>query len=433
MDYRQAMEFIEGASGKGDKKGTANMLPLLARLGNPHKKLRAFHVAGTNGKGSICALLDSALQEAGYRTGLYTSPHLERFNDRMRLCGRPISDLRLAEVTSEVAAQVEILRRMEVRPTFFEICTAVAFLFFAEENVDYAIIEVGLGGRLDSTNVITPMVSLIASIGFDHMKTLGNTLAEIAGEKAGIIKPDVPVVTNPQVECVRRVFEDKCAQSGSALYDLTAGQIRILSDDERGSSFALEIADIKWPEVEIGLPGIHQAQNASCALTALTLARRMGLVDIADAQILSGFKRARWPGRLEWVGNGPAILLDGAHNGPGARTLLDYAKRHLAGRHVVLLCAMLGDKPVEDVVRQVACITNSAVVTQVSSARALEPRRLAALLEANGVSCRVKPDLPKALDDAVKMAGPDGVVLVTGSLYLVGEVRALLNVDDGRL
>ena len=210
MDYRQAIDFIEGASGKGDKRGLYNMERLMERLGNPHKRLRAFHVAGTNGKGSICAFLDSSLRAAGYRTGLYTSPHLERFNDRMRLNGRPISDERLAEVTTRVAEQVEILRGEGVLPTFFEICTAVAFEFFAEENVDYAVIEVGLGGRRDSTNVITPMVSVIASIGFDHMKTLGNTLPEIAGEKAGIIKPGVPVVISPQPDEVRSVFSARC-------------------------------------------------------------------------------------------------------------------------------------------------------------------------------------------------------------------------------
>lgn len=433
MDYRQAIEFIEGASGNGDKRGLTNMRLLLERLGNPQAELKAFHVAGTNGKGSICAYLDSALQAAGYRTGLYTSPHLERFNDRMRLCGHPIGDARLAEVTTRVAEQVEALRQEGVRPTFFEITTAVAFEYFAQEHVDYAVIEVGMGGEFDSTNVIVPMVSIIASIGYDHMKSLGGTLEQIAAAKAGIIKPGVPVVLSPQVECVRQVIAQRCEQQHAPLYDLTTSAMQMIFDGERGGQFSLTLGDMEWPRIEVNLPGAHQAQNAACALVALEQARRRGMVTITGAQMLSGVSAARWPGRLEWVAGSPRVLLDGAHNGPGARALLDYARRHLTGLRVVLLCAMLGDKPVEDVVRQLAGITSSAVVTRVDTPRALEPRRLAVLLEGNAVSCRIEPDLERALATARELAGPDGVVLVSGSLYLIGAVRALLAVDDGRL
>ena len=431
MDYEQAIAFIEGASGKGDKRGLYNMERLLARLGDPHRRLRAFHVAGTNGKGSICAFLESALRAAGYRTGLYTSPHLERFNDRMRLCGRPIADERLAEVTGRVAVEVEALRAEGVRPTFFEICTAVAFEFFAEEEVDYAVIEVGLGGERDSTNVITPMVSVIASIGYDHMKTLGNTLEEIAAAKAGIVKPGVPVVLSPQPEQVREVIARRCREQGSDLFDLTKSAMQMIFEDERGGEFSFRLGDIDWPRIAIGLPGAHQAHNAACALTALELARRGAGLRLNDDAIARGLKEARWPGRLEWIEGSPRVLLDGAHNGPGARTLREYARRHLMGRRVVLLTAMLGDKPVEDVVRQLAGITSTAVVTLIDSPRALEPKRLAVLLEANSVACRIEPDRERALAAARALAGPEGVVLISGSLYLVGEMRDMLAVGDG--
>lgn len=431
MDYRQAIEFIEGASGKGAKRGLENMELLMQRLGEPHKKLRAFHVAGTNGKGSICAYIESALREAGYRTGLYTSPHLERFNDRMRIDGRPISDDRLSEVTSRVAIEVERLRAEDVHPTFFEICTAVAFAFFAEEKVDYAVIEVGLGGRNDSTNVITPIVSVIAPIGYDHMKTLGNTLEEIAGEKAGIIKRGVPVVISAQQDGARGVFEARCAELGCELCDLNLSSMQMIFDGERGGEFALKLGENEWPRIAIGMSGAHQAQNAACALMALTIARARAGLHMSDAQMLSGIKSARWPGRLEWVEGSPRVLLDGAHNGQGARTLREYARRHLAGKRVVLLMAMLGDKPVEDVVRQIAGVTSTAVVTQIDYPRALEPKRLAVLLEANAVSCLIEPDMARALDAAREMAGEDGIVLVSGSLYLVGAVRDMLNIGDG--
>ncbi len=431
MDYRQAIEYIEGASGKGNKCGLSNMERLMARLGDPHKRLRAFHVAGTNGKGSVCAYLDSALRTAGYRTGLYTSPHLERFNDRMRLNGRPIIDDRLAEVTTRVAQEVEALRSEGVYPTFFEICTAVAFEFFAEEKVDYAVIEVGLGGRCDSTNVITPMVSIITPIGFDHMKTLGNTLPEIAGEKAGIIKPGVPVVISPQPDEVQKVLAARCLEKGSKLYDLGTSAMQMIFEDERGGEFSLKLGDNEWPRISISMPGAHQAINASCALVALNVARASAGLKISDSDIMKGLKRAHWPGRLEWIDGQPNILMDGAHNGPGAKTLLEYARRHLLRKHVVLLTAMLGDKPVEDVVRQLAGITNTAVVTQIDSPRALEPKRLSVLLEANSVSSLIVPDRAKALEAAREMAGEDGVVLITGSLYLVGEMRDILAVGDG--
>lgn len=205
----------------------------------------------------------------------------------------------------------------------------------------------------------------------------------------------------------------------------------MIFEDERGGEFSFRLGDIDWPRIAIGLPGAHQAHNAACALTALELARRGAGLRLTDDAIARGLREARWPGRLEWIEGSPRVLLDGAHNGPGARTLREYARRHLMGRRVVLLTAMLGDKPVEDVVRQLAGITSTAVVTLIDSPRALEPKRLAVLLEANSVACRIEPDRERALAAARALAGPEGVVLVSGSLYLVGEVRDMLAVGDG--
>ena len=434
MNYNEALDYLYGRSSRGSKKGLDNMERLMLRLGSPERQLRAFHVAGTNGKGSTCAYIESALRTAGYTTGLYTSPHLERFNDRIRINGVPVSDSRLAEDTTRVAEAVEALRAEGVSPTFFETTTAVAFTLFCEERVDYCVIEVGLGGRLDSTNVITPMVACVASIGLDHMKTLGDTVEQIAAEKAGIFKPGVPAIISPQQESVRQVLAQAAEARGCPITDLSTADMQMIRDEPNGLSFSLRLGDSEWPNIVLKMPGAHQALNASTALAALCAARESGALKISDADILKGLAAAHWPGRLEWVPGEPAILMDGAHNGPAARRLMEYARRHLSSRKTVLLMAMLGDKPVEDVVRQIARVSELAVITFIpDTPRAMEPDKLAQLLEANGVSCQVEPDIAAALNTARRLAGEGGIVVVTGSLYLIGQVRDLLAVDDGSL
>lgn len=408
MTYEDAIAFIHGTYGLGEKNGLENMHPLLALLGNPQEQFKSVHVAGTNGKGSVCAFLQASLRVAGYRTGLYTSPFLQRYNERMRIDGRPIPDEGLALLMEPVADAVEQLRGQGIRPTEFEIGTALAFLFFAREKVDIAVIEVGLGGRLDPTNVIHPLVSVIAAIGLDHTKVLGSTLEAIAGEKAGIIKQGVPVVLSAQNKAsVRRVVEDRCLELGAPLLIPDAGA-----------------------KAELGIPGVHQQYNAAAASAALQLLREGGFDRLSEAAIAEGLRRARWPGRLEWVQDEPAVLLDGAHNGQGVQALAGYV-RSLPPAHTVLVCGILQDKQWQDMVSTFATVAEAVVCVMPENHRALTAQVLADAFVQEGVAATTAATVPEAIDRAKELAGAKGRVVVAGSLYLVGEVREwMLGTED---
>ena len=394
MTYEEALRFIHGASGRGKKVGLENMRALLARLGNPHGQFRAIHVAGTNGKGSVCAFLNAALCCAGQRVGLYTSPFLQRYNERMRLNGAPIDDGVLADLTGEVADAVEALRAEGVLPTEFEIGTAIAFLFFARAGADIAVVEVGLGGRLDPTNVIVPQCAAIASIGLDHTRTLGDTVEAIAWEKAGIAKPGVPLFLSAQASpSVRSVIASHC--------------------EAVGAPFFMAPADVGLP---LGLEGAHQRYNAALAVCAL---RALG---IDETSIAEGLRRTRWPARLEWIGEKPPLLLDGAHNPQGAQSLADYVST-LPRRRTVLLCGVMQDKDWRGVARALRPLADAAVTVAPPDRRGLDAVALASAFE--GIPSHACQSLEEAWDKARALAGPQGRVVGAGSLYLAGALRTL--------
>lgn len=401
MTYEEALAFIHGTYGLGKKNGLENMHALLAQLGNPQDGLRMVHIGGTNGKGSTCAFVQAALRCAGYRTGLYTSPFLQRYNERMRIDGVPIPDDTLAALTGKVAACVEMLHAQDIFPTEFEIGTAIALLHFAEARVDVAVIEVGLGGRFDPTNVIVPLVSAIAAIGIDHTRALGDTMPAIAAEKAGIAKPGVPLVLSAQNPPeVREVVAARCAQVGAP--------------------FSIAAPPEAWA---LGIPGAHQQDNAALAVAVLRLLRGKGF-SLPKAAIAEGLRRARWPGRLEWIGDSPPLLLDGAHNGHGARALAAYV-RGLPPAHTVLLCGILRDKDYGVMVDAFSTFAQEVVAVSPDSHRALEPPVVAEAFTARGVQARVAGALADAVDLSRTLAGPEGRVVIAGSLYLVGEARGL--------
>ncbi|MDR0898402.1 MAG: bifunctional folylpolyglutamate synthase/dihydrofolate synthase [Oscillospiraceae bacterium] len=402
MTYEEALAFIHGAYGQGKKQGLANMHALLARLGDPHKRLQALHVAGTNGKGSVCAFLQAALRAAGYRTGLYTSPFLQRYNERMRVDGLPIPDARLAALTDRVAMAVEALRAEGIRPTEFEIGTGIAFLYFAEEAVDFAVIEVGLGGLHDPTNVLLPRVTGIASIGLDHRHVLGDTEEVIAAQKAGIAKKNVPLLLSAQASpAVRAVVGDCCARAGAG--------------------FAIAPPT----DAPLGLVGDYQRYNAGLALGMLHALRTQG-VNLPEEKLLEGLRRARWPGRLEWLpGEAIPLLLDGAHNPQGAASLAAYLST-LPNRKTVLLCGVMGDKDWAGIVAALAGAVNSVITVAPDSHRALNPQSLAEEFNSHGTPARAAASLPEGLLEAQQLAGTEGRVVAAGSLYLVGALRTLV-------
>lgn len=397
--YEQALAFIHGTKGHGKKDGLNNMRALLARLGNPEREFASIHVTGTNGKGSVCAFMNAGLCLAGKKTGMYTSPFLQRYNERFRLNGEPIADEKLAALTTEVAREVEALRAQGVMPTEFEIGTAIAFLFFAREKVDYAVIEVGVGGRLDSTNVITPCVCAIASIGLDHMKSLGDTMEKIAFEKAGIAKPGVPLILSAQV---------------------TGGPCEVIAAHCRAVGAPLLFAE-KEENLPLGLPGAHQKFNAGVARMALET------LGVPEETIAEGLRRARWPARLEWIEKN--MLLDGAHNPQGARALARYVAG-LEKKRTALLCGILRDKDCEGMVKILAPICDEVVVVSPDSTRALPAQALAELFGKQGRAAQCAPDAAAGIRMAREAAGEGGRVIAAGSLYLAGEVRTLVVGED---
>ncbi|MDR3050388.1 MAG: bifunctional folylpolyglutamate synthase/dihydrofolate synthase [Oscillospiraceae bacterium] len=432
MTVPEIVAYIHAAREHGEKVGLRNMQALCARLGDPQNGLKALHVAGTNGKGSVCAYLDAVLRAAGYRVGMYTSPYLQRYQERIRLDGRPIGEAAFVRAFARVQPQVEALRGEGLRPTAFEIGTALAFVAFAQAGVDVCVIEVGLGGRLDPTNVVTPLVCAIAAIGMDHTQVLGDTPEAIAGEKAGIIKPGVPVVTAPALPGVRAVFARAAAEQGAPWLPLAGDETRALpSDGATGQlcDFALE----PWvlPGLRLGLLGAHQLGNAALALAALARLKSAGWA-VPDAAVRAGCAGVRWPGRLEHVPGTPQMLLDGAHNAQGALALANYLENLPAGGRRVLLCGLLRDKLDADMPAAMARTAGVAVATGMDDPRALEAPALARALTAHGLAAEAWPDRAAALARARALAGPDGLVVVAGSLHLVGAIRALLQ-EEGKV
>ena len=387
MTYRDAIQFLSGIQVFGQQLGLDTMRALLQRMGNPHESLRFLHIAGTNGKGSVAAMSQSVLTAAGYRTGLYTSPHLVTFCERIQMDGELISETDVARLVEQITPLLPTTPR---QPTLFEVVTAVALQYFREQRVDIVVWETGLGGRLDATNVVTPLVSVITNIGFDHMQYLGDTLAKIAAEKAGIIKPGVPVVTAAEGEAldvIRRV----CAEQNAPLTVVTAGVNRT------------------------PLIGPHQAINCAVAEAAL---RATGLKITAE-QMRTGLARTRWPGRFDIVRREPLLVLDGAHNPHSAEALAAAVREQFGGRKLTLILGVLRDKDYPTVCRILAPLATRILCVPVANERS-------ATAEEIGRACQPSPTeaCHDVADALAKASGED--VLITGSLFLVGEAMALL-------
>jgi dihydrofolate synthase/folylpolyglutamate synthase len=416
------------------------MVKFLERLGNPQARYPVLHLAGTKGKGSVAAMCASVLQAAGYRTGFYTSPHLQDFCERMRVNGELIPRETVAEIVDAMRPRVDAMPGL----TTFELTTALAFEHFARARVDVAVIEVGLGGRLDATNVITPLVSVITSLSYDHMNLLGHTLAEIAGEKAGIIKPGVPVVSAPQKDEAREVLERVAAERGAPLtlvgrdwlyaplrHSLDRQTFAIWSRGEQDQLDSLHMQGHSLDEwvpqkLEIPLLGQHQVENGAVAYAALLTLRERGL-PIAHTAIEEGLRAVQWPGRFEILHRHPFLVVDGAHNRDSAQKLMTALADYFPHRRVHLLFGASSDKDVAGMFAEllVGETVTRATMVQAVHPRAIEPDELAQLAR------QVRPDLlietitpvARALDHALRAATPDEVLVACGSLFVVAEVQ----------
>ncbi len=406
--------------------GLERMNALMAKLGDPQKELEVIHVAGTNGKGSVCRYVYEVLRAAGYHTGLYTSPYLEVFNERIEADGEYISDEELENIADRViAAADEMVAEGMESPTEFEIVTAVAFVFFREKGCDFVVLEVGLGGRGDSTNIIEkPLCSIITSISLDHTDRLGETIPEIAAEKAGIIKQGCPVIVGAEDPDAKAVFRKRANELDAPLFDAARVPVKTVRETLEGCSFNVEILDREYRGVEICMPGEHQVRNAVCALFAVTLLAEQGVLpELTMREIKEGMKRARQIGRFEVLSRSPYVILDGAHNPAGAAALKKTVLTHFRGKRILMVTGILADKAVDDVLAEFREITDQFVATEPPNPRKLDAEELAEKLRGLGASCESVTEPEEAVRLAISEKDDWDLILFTGSLYLIGALR----------
>ncbi len=431
--YNETIQYLFGLQRHGIKLGLANSAAIMRLLGDPHRRFRSVHVAGTNGKGSTAAFISSVLEAVGLRTGLYTSPHLVSFTERIRINGVHVAEERVVELAKRVRDAYRNVTSAEgrepIEPTFFEVATAMAFAHFAEEGVDIAVIEVGMGGRLDSTNIITPLVSLITNIDIEHAEFLGGTLELIAAEKAGIIKEGVPVVTGASQPGVISVIEKTAAKRQATLfrYEKDFVSQNVLS----GVPQVFDYQGMKsvYKSLAIRMLGRHQIANACLAVAGIECIRMAG-IPIDETALRRGLLTAAWEGRLERVSVRPDIYLDGAHNPAAGRTLAAAVRemKRSYGR-IILVLGILADKDYQGIVSELAPLADSVIVTKPQYSRALGIHALESEVRRFQKSVSTADTVRQAISTARDIASDDDLIIITGSLYVVGDARAVLAPD----
>ena len=418
-DYSQCLSSMYGLRRFGIKLGLETIEAILAGLGHPQRNYPTIHVAGTNGKGSVVAMLASILQSAGYRVGHYTSPHLERFNERICVNATPIEDRDVVEAWQTIQA----MDHLEREPTFFEATTAMALHEFNRRQVDWAIVETGMGGRLDATNVLSPDLCVITNISLEHREYLGNTIATIAGEKAGIIKPNTPVIAGVTQASARRVIRQKAVSLKAPLL-LKSKDFRCRR--LKGGRFSYYGLDQTLKGLQLGLSGSHQVDNAALVLAACETLNRQGKTNLSESIIKSGLDATQWPGRLEIASKAPCIILDGAHNLMAARVLAKHLEEHYHDRSITLVIGILDDKPCESILKDLIAPSQRVVVTQPIIDRAVPAAALAETAKQFSSRIDIIPQVDAAVQHALSTASPSDVICVAGSLYVVGEAKTAL-------
>jgi dihydrofolate synthase/folylpolyglutamate synthase len=419
--FVESLNYLYGLERFGMIFGLSNIERIVRALGNPHKDLKVVHVGGTNGKGSTAVMMASVLQESGYRVGLYTSPHILSFTERIQINGQEITEAEVAEMTARMRKQIEEAQILQ-RFTFFDFTTAMAFLYFAESGIDLAIMEVGLGGRLDSTNIVTPVVAVITNVSYEHRNVLGNSLSGIAREKAGIIKPGVPVMTGVTQQEILGQIQETCREKKAPLY--LRGR-DFVTEKERTGVFRFRGRRWDFSGIKINLLGDYQIDNAAMALGTLEAMEKAGFA-VTRESVYGGLEKVEWPGRLEVIQKRPYVVLDGAHNPAGAEALSEALSQGFSYKRCFLLLGIMGDKEVERIVSILAPLSQETVLCQPKQDRAAPPERLLRATEAAGGKGRVIPDVAKGLDTLLSVAGSDDLICVAGSFYTIGEAKAHL-------
>ena len=425
MNENETLEWIFGFEKHGMHLGLERITSLLNTLGNPQDTLNAIHVAGTNGKGSVCNYISSILQKAGYRVGVYLSPHLQRFSERIIINNKEISAHDLIVLAERIRPLVEEMQKKKQTPTFFEIVTAIAFLYFKEQKVDYTVVEVGLGGRLDATNVVSPLVCIITDISLEHTDILGKKINEIAFEKAGIIKKNVPVVTAAKRDA-QTVIQTMAKEKNASLTIIEKSQIKRLVSTLTSQEFSIN-GHFKEYIVKTSLLGEFQGENIALSIAAIEQLQMNG-VYITDADIADGISAAFNPGRMEIISDQPVILLDGAHNPGGMKMLATSLKNDFTYNQLILVLGIFKDKDIKTMFSIIIPLADIVIATQSTSPRACDPDTLAAIIKDQGFkkSVHIEPSLPQAIEMAKHLAKKDDIICITGSLFTVGEARSYL-------
>lgn len=416
MTYEEALSYIHNVCWMGSKPGLERTFALLGKLGDPQKALKFIHIGGTNGKGSTAAMLSTVLEKAGYRVGLYTSPFIMRFNERMQINHEHIPDDVLAALTEEIRPFADA---MEDKPTEFELITALAMLYFARSKCDIVVLEVGMGGELDSTNVIdAPEVAVITAMGMDHVRELGPTMADVARAKAGIIKNGCSVVSYGGNDEADRVFAETCAARGCALRTPDFSAISPGRFDLDGQFFSYK----GWEDMSIPLVGRYQMNNAAVVLETIGLLREKGW-NISDDHVREGMRLTRWPARFEILRRDPVFIVDGGHNPHGIRATAESLERLFPGRRITFVTGVMADKDVESILGLIVPLAARFFTVKPNNPRAMDAGVLAERIRALGVDAIPCDSVADGVKRAVEDVGEDGVACALGSLYMSGEIR----------
>lgn len=428
MNYKQAREYIQSKAKFGSNLGLERTEKLLEVLGNPHKKLKCIHIAGTNGKGSTTAMISTILKESGYKVGMYTSPYIEEFEERMQINGQNISKEDLSNIITKVSSVVDKVEDLGYgNPTEFEIITVAMFYYFYEEQVDFAVIEVGLGGRLDSTNVIDPILSIITSISYDHMQVLGETLQEIAYEKAGIIKK-APVIMYPQKKESEEIIQKICKERNCELIkvedDLINMEIGAIEKNSGQQSFKIKTKKDIY-DICLSLLGEHQIMNCTTAILALEKLIDLG-ANIKKESILSALNKVKWPARLEIVNNKPLTVIDGAHNIEGIENLKNNIDKYFRYNKLILILGILKDKQVENMIKTIVPLADKVITVTPHNDRAESSQELMHIVDKYNKNCEYLEDYKECYNKAKFYCKEEDMILICGSLYMVGDMRKLI-------
>lgn len=436
LTYNQAIEYLESfinyeklAAPYDPRKWKLDRVEyLLEAVGNPHESLKSIHIAGTKGKGSTAAMIDAILRESGFKVGLYTSPHLVSFRERIRINGEMISEDQVRDLMTQMKPHIDELASQSDRfghISFFDIYTALGFLFFALEKVDFAVLEVGLGGRLDATNVVNPLVSVITQISYDHIMSLGDTIEGIAAEKAGIVKNNGLVITSPQMEEALEVIRNTCAEKKAKLFEVGRDICFEKGTDGSPASFSVSGIHGSYENLRVSLAGHHQLINATTAIGALELLRSHDLT-ICEENIRTGLENVKWPARIEVIQQNPIIILDTAHNAASASALRDTIESNFSYEKLIIILGTSEHKDIRGMGKYLCPIADEMILTKVNNPRAVEPEDMKAELAGICHDVIIAQDTPSALEKAKSIATPRDLICITGSVYLAGEVMQIL-------